>query len=626
MRSGPTLVLSALLTLGLPLLTGCDLPWADPEPDGAAERLASVIGEGSLDGVDLVDAPEESAAALEQVLAGMKGFEAEVAVGDIEVDGERAEATLRWTWLLAGTRWEYDAPAELVLDGETWRFRWDRSAVEPSLADDEVLDTTTLQARRGDILGAGDVPLVTLRAVTRFGIDRTKVDAAVAAASAPRLAELLGVDPATYAQRVTKAGPKAFVEAIVLREADAAPLRARVAAIPGAVGIGSERPLGPTKEFAAAILGTVGPATAEIVEKSEGEVRAGDLVGLSGLEARYDDALGGTPGVQVEAVGGEGADRLLHQVEQQDGDPLRTTLDPRLQALADRTLAGVVPASGLVALRPSTGEVLAAASGPGSKGYNSATFGRYPPGSTFKVVSALALLRSGLSPQSPVDCPEGIVVDGKRFKNYDDYPSSSLGTIPLREAIAQSCNTALIGAREKLGPDVLAGAAAALGLGVDHDLGFPAFFGEVPAPGSETGAAAAMIGQGTVLASPLAMASVIASVVSGKAVLPMLVTEHGVTAKQPAAPLTPAEAEALRAMLRGVVTEGSGRGLADVPGAPVLAKTGTAEFGTGADPQTHAWMIAAQGDLAVAVFVEVGESGSRTAGPLLEAFLRGAGS
>lgn len=98
------------------------------------------------------------------------------------------------------------------------------------------------------------------------------------------------------------------------------------------------------------------------------------------------------------------------------------------------------------------------------------------------------------------------------------------------------------------------------------------------------------------------------------------------TAKQPAAPLTPAEAEALRAMLRGVVTEGSGRGLADVPGAPVLAKTGTAEFGTGADPQTHAWMIAAQGDLAVAVFVEVGESGSRTAGPLLEAFLRGAGS
>jgi cell division protein FtsI/penicillin-binding protein 2 len=54
----------------------------------------------------------------------------------------------------------------------------------------------------------------------------------------------------------------------------------------------------------------------------------------------------------------------------------------------------------------------------------------------------------------------------------------------------------------------------------------------------------------------------------------------------------------------------------------VLAKTGTAEFGTEAPLQTHAWMIAAQGDLAVAVFVDVGDSGSGTAGPLLERFLR----
>ena len=91
-----------------------------------------------------------------------------------------------------------------------------------------------------------------------------------------------------------------------------------------------------------------------------------------------------------------------------------------------------------------------------------------------------------------------------------------------------------------------------------------------------------------------------------------------------ATPLSPAEARALRSMLRGVVTDGSGRGLADVPGPPVIAKTGTAEFGTGADVQTHAWMVAAQGDLAVCVFVDVGESGSQTAGPILEAFLRAA--
>jgi cell division protein FtsI/penicillin-binding protein 2 len=83
----------------------------------------------------------------------------------------------------------------------------------------------------------------------------------------------------------------------------------------------------------------------------------------------------------------------------------------------------------VVAIRPSTGAILAAASGPGGKGYNTATFGRYAPGSTFKVVSALALLRSGLTPTSPVSCTPTIVVDGKQFKNYSDYPSGRLGRI-----------------------------------------------------------------------------------------------------------------------------------------------------------------------------------------------------
>jgi cell division protein FtsI/penicillin-binding protein 2 len=76
-------------------------------------------------------------------------------------------------------------------------------------------------------------------------------------------------------------------------------------------------------------------------------------------------------------------------------------------------------------------------------------------------------------------------------------------------------------------------------------------------------------------------------------------------------------------MMRAVVTRGSGAGLADVPGPPVIAKTGTAEFGATPPLPTHVWMVAGQGDLAVAVFVDRGESGSQTAGPILERFLRG---
>jgi cell division protein FtsI/penicillin-binding protein 2 len=117
------------------------------------------------------------------------------------------------------------------------------------------------------------------------------------------------------------------------------------------------------------------------------------------------------------------------------------------------------------------------------------------------------------------------------------------------------------------------------------------------------------------------MASVVASVAAGKSVLPYLVHDHKAPSK--AQPLTTSEAEQLRSMMRSVVTEGSGRVLLAQDGPPIIAKTGTAEYGTSTPLKTHVWMIAARGDLAVAVFVNDGVTGSRTAGPLLAKFLAG---
>ena len=214
-------------------------------------------------------------------------------------------------------------------------------------------------------------------------------------------------------------------------------------------------------------------------------------------------------------------------------------------------------------------------------------------------------------------------MDGKEFENYDDYPASARGTISLQTALAQSCNTAFIGQRDQVKGQALAEAAGSLGVGIDYDTGFGSFFGSVPDDPTATGRAAALIGQGKVEASPLAMAGVVASVSAGQTVLPYLV--EGVDKpKATGKPLTADEADQLRQMMRAVVTGGSGRVLSDVDGA-VIAKTGTAEYGAKEPYQTHAWMIAGKGDLAVAVFVQDGESGSRTAGPLLRAFLDGAG-
>jgi cell division protein FtsI/penicillin-binding protein 2 len=612
--------------LGVGLLTGCEATdnIGGPDPDDAAAALATALGSGDFQAVTFTNATaDEAKRSYSKIIEGMGETEPAVEVAGVEDSGDTATVQLAWSWPLDGQRWAYRAQGSLRSVDDEWQAVWKPTLVESSLKRDEVLDSGEVTADRGHIVGAGGQTLVADRPVERIGIDRTQVKAARAGASAGRLARLVGVDAAPYVKHVEAAGDEAFIEAITFRRDDV-PAQVdpqHLAAIPGAISVSDTLPLAPTREFAAPILGTVGEVTAEMIEDDPDKYQIGDEAGLSGLQARYDDQLRGTSGVAVHAVDPDGAERELFAEEPTAGEPLKLTLDLRLQQAAERLLAGVGPASALVAIRPSTGDILVAANGPGTDGINLATYGQAAPGSTFKSVSSLALLRDGLTPSTTVPCTDRIVVDGKAFENYDDYPAGGLGRIPFRTAVANSCNTAFISQAGKLPDDALADAASSLGMGVDHDLGFPAYFGSVEPPASETEAAADMIGQGKILASPMVMATVIASIQSGQTVLPRLVKDFEV--EQADVPdLTRGEADALRTMLRGVVSSGSGSLLADVPGPPVIAKTGTAEFERDGRLRTHAWMIAAQDDLAVAVFVDEGSSGSGTAGPILESFLR----
>ncbi len=618
------LIPALLLVLALSGCQGADEP-ADSGADRAAADLAAALTDGDLSAVAWKgSAPQDE---YEHVIGGMDGIEPRVAVEQVSVGeaGTTARASLAWTWPVGEQEWSYTSQARLTRSGGAWTTTWAPSVVQPDLGADEVLDRVGVTPRRGKILGAGGRPIVQQRAVERIGIDKTKVSGATAVASAKELAGLLDIDAAGFAKLVKAAGDSAFVEGLVLRQPDLTEqLSLQVARVEGALVVQDGMPLAPTRDFAAAILGRVGPVTAEMVKKEPDRYRPGDEVGLSGLQARYDDQLRGTPGVIVRRVGEGSASHTLFEEKAIPGRPLRLTMDLRLQSLAERLLANVGPASALVAVRPSSGAILAAANGPGTAGLNLATYGQFAPGSTFKSVSALALLRAGLTPDAAVNCPASVVVDGKRFENYDDYPPAELGRISFRTALANSCNTAFIGQADRLGDGDLADAAASLGLGVDHDLGFPAYFGQVEPPATETEAAADLIGQGTILASPMAMATVIASIQSGHTVVPSLIpaVDGG---DAPGPDLAADEDAALKGMLRQVVTSGSGVGLLDVPGAPLIAKTGTAEYDDDAGRRKlHAWMIAARPDLAVAVFVETGDSGSGTAGPILEAFLRGA--
>jgi hypothetical protein len=640
---------SALLLATIIALAGCTAsrPQPDPSPaetpDRAAAELAAGLTKKDLSAVEFVGATGAEVNALYQpLISGMGARQPQVTVGGVSRQAGSATATLNVVWTFPGVSqtWSYAVEAPLDEESGRWKTSWRPNIVQPQLDGSNRLTQNRLDPERGELLGEGGDPIVQRRPVVRIGINKAGVRAGGVDSSARRLARLVKIDPKAYAAKVAAAGPSAFVEAIVFRSTDPdLPPNKAVFAIDGALPIEDDQMLAPTRDFARPIIGSVGQATKEIVDASNGTVVPGDQVGLSGLQRRYDAALRGTPGVRVQLVAAKPSSSsasptpspspsakvepvTVFEVKPVGGKPLTITLNTALQMLAERTLAKTRPASALVAIRPSTGAVIAAANNAGTRGQSIATIGHAPPGSTFKVVTALALLRAGLDPDSLVSCPRSVTVEGKTFRNYSDYPSSALGRISLQTALAQSCNTAFIGQRGKITGSALAEAAGSLGVGIDYDTGFPSFFGSVPDDPSATGRAAALIGQGKVEASPLAMAGVVASVGAGQTVVPHLI--EGQTPTSKGRPLTAEEALQLRHMMRAVVTEGSGRVLSRLDGT-VLAKTGTAEYGTKAPLRTHAWMIAAQDDLAVAVFVHDGESGSRTAGPLLRSFLTGAG-
>ncbi|MCA5894482.1 penicillin-binding protein [Isoptericola sp. NEAU-Y5] len=644
------------------LLGACSGP-DRPPVDGVTDALVAALSARDLSGLPMrVGGSVDAQTQLDQILEPLEKATGErtrsVTVADVgsavEEDGNvTVPVTLDWTWELAqGTTWDYDTTVDLAYvppaasdDEGSWQVVWRPDVLVPDLAPGERLKVRKLGADRADVLDGADEPMVTARDVWHLGVDKTLVEGLGLESAARGLAVLVGIEPNEYFAKVEAAGDKAFVKAITVRDVDAGVdfTVDEARAIPGVRAIDDTLELAPYGSFAAPVLGRSGEATKEIIAESEGRVQAGDVAGLTGLQRQYDEQLAGVPGVVVQVVSPDGSakaldgsaaaadeeePRDLFRVDAVDGTPVRTTLDVDVQTRAEDVLDDVDPASAIVAIEPSTGEVLAAASGPGSEGWSTATLGQYPPGSTFKIVDALAMQRAGLTADSPVRCSDTITVDGRTFGNVPGYPASALGKVPLSKAFAHSCNTAMIAQRDVVSQADLAAAATGLGLVGDKAataaLGVPAFLGAVPSEAGETEHAASLIGQGKVQTSPLGMATVAAGVVAGAPVHPVLVrpAEDAEAPETPKGAVTKDEAAVIRDLMHGVVTDGSADILRDVDGV-LGAKTGTAQYGDGS--KQHVWMVAIMKDLAVAVFVEDGHRGSDTAGPLMHEFLESVG-
>ena len=615
--------------------SGCSVFDRTPPPEATVEAFAEGLRDGWVPPETLVRAGDAPRAQLllteltddvgvqaEIPLAGpvvgpSEGAAAGGSTVDANGDATTATARLRWRWSLLAGNWTYDSELPLRLVDGRWRVAWTPTILHPRLDAGRTVEIRAVPPERGPILSADGEPLFRQRLVVTVFVQPRRVTDLDRVARV--LERRLDIVPGPLRARVRAADPDELVEVITLRMEDYTPLRATLRPVPGLVFRRGEQLLTADRAFARALLGRVGTPTAEILDEAPDGFAATDVLGVSGLQRTFQRELAGTPGAMVVLTDGEGDDiETLDELPPDPGEALRTTLDVAVQQAADDALAGVAQPSSLVAVRPSTGEVVAVANGPDGGAENLAFVGRYPPGSTFKIVSAAALLDAGLTPDTGVTCPRTATVGGRTFRNAE---RAALGRTTLRGAVAASCNTTFVQLATELDDGAVADTAAAFGFDARWQPGVRAFTGRVPPPRDVVEHAAGAIGQGRVLASPLTMASVVAAVADGTWRTPVVLPDHSTRAGDP--PRLPAGVlDDLHRMLRAVVTDGTGRALTDVPGPPVIAKTGTADYGSGDPPASHAWVVAAQGDVAVAVVVEGGGSGSRVAAPLAARFLR----
>ncbi|NUO96899.1 MAG: hypothetical protein HOV96_09905 [Nonomuraea sp.] len=296
----------------------------------------------------------------------------------------------------------------------------------------------------------------------------------------------------------------------------------------------------------------------------------------------------------------------------------RTTLSRPVQAAAARALDGVADSS-IVVVRPSTGEILALADR--LEDNYSAVLDVFPPGSTFKTIVAAALLEKGVTPADELGCPASYAPPG--FAPVANDGDADRGTVTFADAYAYSCNTTFVEqATTRLTMEDLRKTAARWGFDRPMATGVGGRCGTMEDTDNTDMFTLDVIGQGTVVATPLCMASVAAAVQSGTWRSPRLLSKDEVRRVDgepfPDVHLDEGVVGALREMMAAVVDHGT----ASEAGLPdgVAGKTGTAEV---KDEPSHGWFIGYRDDLAFCVFVRNGGSGRSAAVPIAARFLKG---
>ncbi|WP_459718257.1 penicillin-binding transpeptidase domain-containing protein [Actinophytocola sp. KF-1] len=576
--------LAAVLVLVTPLVA-CSM--SGPQPGDTADAFLAAFAKGDLGAAaEETDSPDSAKDQMAAVRAALEPKSVRTKVEEVnQADGSStANVAYSITWDLGrGRKWTYESHIELRESQDTWQVHWSPTVIHPKLSQQQAIavqgeepDLAPVLDRDGNLVlapnrvisvllekeKAGNVSSVAGALATALnGFDRTITQASI----------LAGADK-------TPAGQP--YQVVALRQSDYDLVKPRIYDLPGVRFTSAPRLLPENKKFAPTLL----PGIRKVVEA--------DLTGKAGWRVITTDPAG----AEVEELYAKAAE---------PAKAATSTLSVRTQNAAQAAVDLEKTPAMIVAMQASTGELLAVAQNAAAdKEGPVALMGRYPPGSTFKIVTAASALATGkVTGATKVGCPATITVEGREIPNSGKFDK---GTVPLSSAFAYSCNTTFAQLATQMGPSELTGMAKNLGLGVDFVMpGATTVTGSVPPASNVVERAEDGFGQGKVVASPFGMALLVSTVATGTMPTPTLLRGATTEADTQVEPVSPQVLAGVRGMMEEMVRiTPSLRAFPDLRG-----KTGTAQYGDGT--HAHGWFVGYRGDLAFAVLLTGAEKSSK---------------
>jgi cell division protein FtsI/penicillin-binding protein 2 len=604
------IVVVGVLVIGLATGFGSEL---SAEPTAQSFLLAWQQQQYAAAGA-LTTAPAGTVAAgLRSAVAQLDAPQLLLSMKSVVQHGGTAKASFTATVDLAQQArvWTYQGHFGLRRVGDNWKVVWAPSVINPNLGPGERLAVVTTFPDRAAVLDAKGNPLQVNATAYVLGVVPDRLSSPAKTAQA--FAKPTGLQAGQVLGQITAAPPHSFLPLATLDPPTYARLLPSLRAVPGL----EVRPES-QRLFQSKATGLVGSVGSEINKRlrADGALYApGTTVGLSGLERKYQRELLGTPTTEVVAVNPAGQQTgVLAQWPGTAGTPVRTTIDSSVQDAALTALDGRPNSGEIVAVRASTGEILAVAQhqASGALPAGGALNAKLAPGTAFTIVSAAALAQKDVSPSTSVSCARSFNVGGQAFT------SEGTGELrPFSTDFAEGCGTAFAALSERLTASDWAQVVKEFGIGAEWPgLQVPAFSGSVPSTTGQANLAAQTIGQGSVRMSLLSMAMVAATVDAGRWHVPQVLQ-----ASDPPTAGAVLDADAMntvRGLMRGAVRSGAAQA-ASRSGPQVYGQVGMVHTGSG----WTSWFVGYRGDIAIAA-IETGKTPQLSAAALAGAFFSAA--